>query len=407
MSTALKVAPAPAAPPAAEFGFSLEKSKELAQKWVGQHAQRRMGHWNRVWDNYLAQKADLIRLIDPETGRMAIDASNDWKPNPTEQAALLRQILTSYGQSDFSYYITASTVAQGKILKDDPILAQKVWTTGDLAIKVGMKLSRAIAAWIGLVCKSVQLSACLGNYSAGRRLLARWAANLQKKELPPSTPANEDLIPFLVGEIMEEFASSPKDQKLVLSANGLDILAMSMSTFFTSCLAMNGAYRAGPQQYLADKYTLIAYAYSKLEPCPVEGALLPYKTFRQTIHVDLAHRSAAFMAPYGNQIGPQTHKALRHAIARLIARHHGLAESTDPSWYAQTVSEKLLIQKPFSPPVGGHILPSVDFPSGPLCWDIRLKDSGHATSFNLAWPVPCGNCAAGSLTSPPTLTCCY
>ena len=398
MSTALAEAPVQAAPPAPPepFDFDLDASSELAKDLIERCSGQKLPHWSRVYTGYKTAKADLIRLINPTHGRLKIDVS------PTVPTAHdgLQTLKGMMGKLGYRWYFSDQSFLNGAIENSDPIFS----TCPSSGVIAGMKPSRALAAFLMWHDGACPIWGRILNYQLGIDLLDRWAKNHDGNR----TPCNADLVPFIVGDLMEKSQATFRSD-LVLSANLYDILTMSHHTFFTSCLnPRDGAYRAGAQQYIADGHTLIAYGYTDCRVSDDKKTLVPYKTWRQLIHVDFPNKSAAFMLPYGNKIPDAVHQVIRKAVARLIGQYHGISLHEDG--YNSLVSETSHLKKapmymPVTAKIGGSQFASIDTPSGANCYAIQFKDGGKAPALKLAWPVPCGCGPTCNLNSYSQLTC--
>ncbi len=389
--------PVPSSPPEV-FGFGPEESDAMARKLTEDHLGREVPRWDRVRDAHESAKGPLISLFSTPTRRLAIPPPPAQEPTASSRTLALQNAMLAVGLYHWKDYFGESSFDANWCMTKAGASA-----FGRKGIAEGMKVSRALAALVAGHYGNV--SASINYHPEGREIISRW----KKKNDTPSCPENSVLAPILADEVMKR-AREPRATELVLSGNTLDLLMMSDHCCFYSCLAPDGDWRAGPRQYHADAHTILAYA-SPFTRCHERlGVALPYKTWRQTVHVDLAGGAAYFMKPYIGEVGADRHKGLRRAVASILARNKNVTGHENADWYDASVYEeasrgKITIACPVEKAPAGLRMASIDDMKDGECYRIRLKDGGTFRKLHLAWPVPCPGCDRGDIAKHCSLVC--
>jgi len=251
------------------FSYRLGESARAAKKFLA-HFGCNTTHWPVVTKHYRKAKAKLIRRLDRSTGRVVLKVGG----GKTYDAFF--EECTGCGLGRVVGWILEEDVANDKVSATSPLI-------GAYGSKPGQKLSRALAA------------------------------ALVKDGDNPKVASDK------VCKIYDKWRAS-QGGHLVLSANILDILMSSYHAAFTSCHRPAGEYRAGPQMYVADKQTIVAYFYREARKDEVTGLMLPYKTWRQLVHIDLANTGAALMRHYPGTLPDATHKKLLDLVANVFGK---------------------------------------------------------------------------------------
>ncbi len=273
-----------------EFSFKLEESERVARKFLESYEDRVTDHgWKAVTSHWRKIKKPIITALNPHTGRKVIPI--DLSLSITDKYSKLKNLLITAGANWVANYIDSIDVESNSIQENSLFLAHY-----NTVVKKGQKLSRALVA-----------------------------------AYQHDTKASADEASALIGSVTDRWKAGITG-KLVLSANILDILTVSSNASFTSCHSPDGCHRAGPQQYLADDNTVVAYLYREFRLNKSSGVQLPYKVWRQMIHLDMTAKSAAFMRHYGTYIQDETHKKLRHMVAVVLASVAGQEPPAEPDW---------------------------------------------------------------------------
>lgn len=303
--------------------FHLDESMAAAGKML-EKATGILPNWRKVCENWLEKKRWLIDNLDPQTGRREVDVAA-----PVSVESVTRALVTEFGSL---YWCTALSQAEwqsGRTNSDN-------YLCRNYKAKPNQNLSRALA---GIAQRQLKITA--------DRASAR------------------------IGKVFDSLKSGTCG-KLVLSANILDMLSCSENCSYASCHSLSGSYRAGPQQYLADDSTMVAYFYKE------ERGGAPYKTWRQIIHVN-RDVGALFMTNYGTPINEACHKELRRLVVTAMTG------GTDCKWtLIKRLDWKWLLKQ--SP------LAHIDKPLMAIVFGDKRPE------FRVSDRLPCGRC--GNLVSP-------
>ncbi len=355
------------------FDFELQESLKLSETLYTNVYRRPFKNWFSFTKSYLESKAKLIEHLNPRTGRLVEPLEASLSPHDARKK--ITPLLTGTPSMHFHVldYVEDDELAKGVLSKTSNLRNQMGYVSKDLhaRIKPGMKLTRAFAA-------------IFEHYGM-----------------------TKDRASAYVGKAFESIVVHNKQCNLVVSANILDFLLSSDVSSFTSCHSLlSGGRKAGPLQYLHDGTTLIAYLYEKeadgwdvdasREQGPRSFKLssyglppLPYKIWRQLIHIDLKNRSVLFMRHYGATTVDDTHKRIRKIIA-------GVCRHLDPSleelkWKATELSPEEAARLK---PVTGSDEKSVAFADTPRTVMCFVNDIGHVTMprIRLTASMPCPRC---------------
>ncbi len=245
--------------------FEIDAAGEAVRKLLAQELDNPLRHWDRVMKQYRSAKAELIAALNPTTAR--VTAPLAYELTPAEQCRLLCNSLPDTIRPD--------------LLRENDI--PNVGPTSDMRLvhKVfvpGRKLSRCLAEWA--------VSQCGYSLDDASAKVARWFDRIR-----------------------------PRKGTVVLSCNPWDLLTCSEYCAYSSCHSFDGQYRAGPQEYLADGTTCVAYYWDKVRT--VNGVAVPYKIARQIVHI--GRQSAYFMREYGDP-PPGFYAAVKTLVAGVIRR---------------------------------------------------------------------------------------
>ncbi len=354
------------------FGFGIQESIDLAEKIYGKITSKSTKHWQVLADSYLKNKAKLIEHLDPKTGRLIEPLSADLSSHDAKAKVAAQLLYPPSMRWSALDYIEDDELAKGVLSKDPLIRKQLLHVHEDLykAVKPGMKVTRA-------------LSAIFCHYGM-----------------------TKDAASAHVGKAFESIVVHNKQCQLVVSANILDYLLSSDVSSFTSCHSLfAGGRKAGPFQYLHDETTLIAYLYEKdatywkVEGGPNNGReidiglygypALPYKIWRQLIHIDTGNNAVLFMRHYGATTTEDTHKAIRKIVAG-VCRH--LNPALDGlRWKARDLSP---LEMEDLRPMTGHDKKSVAFADKPRSVMSFITGTGEPALpvIQLTEKMPCPRC---------------
>ena len=369
-----------------EFSYELGESEKLAQKIMESYSGFPLGKWDQRMREYREHKAALIAALGPETGRSVLHID---KAVQTDQSAYdsFFHACESMGMARFAEHCRVDEAVADQVDKKGnsqlPYLCDK--------IKPGMKLGRAFVAYI---TSSTPFGGTFGTYSRktwAQAILQRWHNNNILKGREDRNPTDKEFVDLLADELSRIRARGQKGT-LILSANVLDILLMSMHASFKTCHRIQGEHQAGPQHYLYDGHTTVAYYYSESRPYEdADGIVMPYKTWRQLVHVDLKGQYASLMRQYPSPANSSTETNLIGMIAQAIAKYHNKVD--DPEWAAGKYIKSNHVASPTSGATANDGLGGayVDKTSllGPM---VRRTAAPLHDGFLLGKGVPCLGC---------------
>ena len=316
------------------FGFGLDESAALCKRWLENFGVNTI-EWDAVVNHWKKAKAHLIDALDPKTGRAAV------KVDHAKTLDSLHEAMKLHGNGHLVGLFSETDVKEGeKVSPGSKIIGRYP------EVKEGEKISRAI------VKATIKNSGC-----------------------------SEKCASDLAARIMDSWQAGTKGY-LVLSANIADILMSSWHAAFKSCHRPEGESSGGPQQYLADDQTLVGYFYGEHRPEEVTGTLMPYKTWRQLVHIDLRNKGAIFMREYGTTPADATHKVLRSMAGRLVI-DLAKVEGDDPSWFVRRNKDECTVT--FHNSTSG--------PAYPDEWrNLIAVGSGREFEVTFAKSIPCPSC---------------
>jgi ribosomal protein S26 len=155
-------------------------------------------------------------------------------------------------------------------------------------------------ALVSMVVRGVILTTPIDNTKQNKTISGMKMSKYLKTVLfPSSTPTSiidtfDSMWSMFIQRIL------PEDGKIVLSADPVDFLTMSEANRWQSCHRLHGEYKAGPFGYILDPCTMIAFRPGTETKEHYGGIVLPDKTWRQVVHVDVEHKSAVFGRHYPN-----------------------------------------------------------------------------------------------------------
>ena len=337
---------------------TLDASADFAERVLSSAVPVALDGWKRVVRTYRRVKAPLIAALCPTSGRREYPFI--WEPSPTERAANWRHTLEriAHGASGWEH-------------------------VGDTALEP----LAPCASWFAhhaLTCESL----ALGSVQRDSRLL-RLPGVRKQQSIPRALAAylraerySDNAASAIAGRAAELAHGNATKGTLVLSANIADLLFCSESCNYSSCHSLTGCHRAGPQQYLADAHTIVAYHHEQRRQW--KGATLPHKLYRRIVHIDTAHNSALLMRNYGDTMPTEFHQQLRRVVAQLLCRLAGQDDS-DPKWVHATGKDG-----------SDHITqdrPRLAYIDAQACDHVQLVGGDeHRAEITLATVVPCPGC---------------
>ncbi len=354
----------------AEFDFTIDSSVALAKSIYERTLGKKMGGWDRMVDNWLQAKKPIIDCLDKSTARVVLDTSKEIADGGSMvNVKTFKVIGSNLGINGVTAYLNDEEIRTMLVSAEGTFL-EKFRLCG---VKARQKVGRAIAA--------VLRSAHYGY--------------------------DETTAAATVTKLMDG-STSKAGGKIVLSANILDILLSSEQSAFQTCHRLRGESCAGPLHYVADKSALVAYYYDCFKPASLnEGGivlkdiLLPYKTWRQIVHVDLENQAAVFMRHYGATISDEMHALLRREAAKIIYQATGLqpADGPDPlHWKIQR--HDYTGEKTGSPVKLSKV--GLAYLDAPYC---IIKINGKNPNVSLTDTIPCPCCDKGTLSNAKTMIC--
>ncbi len=386
-----------------KFSFDLDESARAARSILEDHISATLKHWDKNVARYRSAKANLIEALDAKTGRISVALPRS-VPTPGEANTILQTACQYFGFVDFWGGLSSDQAAEDCISPRGIPLCERID-----GIKPGMKLGRAFAAYVTHISGGQPFSYFCRKPWA-QELVRRFQTNLRRKEKEVRDPTDREFVDLVTDEFARRRAMG-KEGTLVLSANLLDLLLMSMHAAFKTCHRLEGEHQAGPQQYLYDGHTAIAYYYQEHRPYDDKPSLnMPYKTWRQLVHIDLKGQYASLMRPYPQKIAPPAQEALVKLIAKVIDGANGLP-TDDPDWTAAKYHTSSHAIHPINcdPTTGsgmtaanGNAATYVDV-IGTIGLRI-LRECRHHAGFTLADRPPCFSCGA-PITKSGLLTC--
>ncbi len=376
---------------AAERGlWDLDKSERIACELLAEQAGCSLDEFDRAMAKYRRRKAQLIDALDPATGRrtVRIDVA------PTE-AQRVRGWTDALGGRACELATAAYDVALrdhdrfGNDRSQKTLDKRRDALAAIRSVQATLESFAAQTPYSAIALDKVRADDyrldCIRDGMTVSRALAKYLRH---------HGADANSASMIVDAVVTAAAVKPTQGTVVLSANVLDILTVSESCSYSSCHSFEGCHRAGPQQYLYDPHTLVAYYYTE-ERC-FDSHKLPYKTFRQMVYVDSASGTAALQRHYPEQYAEGSdHPVLltiRREVARLLMRLRGQDDS-EPRWKIGTEKGDAMI-------LVGADLAYLDRTVGYLA-----LDDGARPTIQLATRVPCLACGK-ELTDPGLLTCC-
>ncbi len=292
-----------------EFSFSIGESAELLERMYRKHAMTKK--FDKLVAKWAESKAPLIEALDKETARRVLPIEFNLPKAEIisrMQAAVNTTPLKYRGIiAEFYRILSHEEITTAKVTKS--LIGRDYIVTGPAELKknirVGQKLTRAMSAW------------------------------LKYSELLNPAP-DEDTVAKVVSDFTDRWNRTGEKGWLVVSANLLDIATSSESCAWSSCHGLIGQYRSGPVEYICDIHTLICYyfqesreftggktAEGKVWNLSGEVPLLPYKLWRQLVHVDNDKLAALFMRQYGRDVQEESHSKVRDVIGDLICKIAG------------------------------------------------------------------------------------
>lgn len=296
------------------FAFGLDESAALAEK-IYQFVGADTSGWSSVDQVWRKRKAKLLDAIGP-SGRIV--KKIEYVVTPAERWQKATENLSPYVPA---VAIDIRDMEAGAIQPNSTLFLWLQRHGIKSRVRKGLKFSRAMAAIV-------------------QEHWQHWAertAGIVETERPGwiAQPMTADRASSIVSNAMQASAGTGSIN-MVLSANIFDILASSELASWKSCHRLNGEYRVGPLQYLMDHHTMVAYTYTEQrDQFRIEGSgtwrpgvKLPFKLWRQLVHVDLDNRAAAFMRHYPQEglFRDDVHKSLRDMVEELIRKACGLPE---------------------------------------------------------------------------------
>ncbi|MDZ7379124.1 MAG: hypothetical protein ONB06_07220 [candidate division KSB1 bacterium] len=349
------------------FDFDLDESAELGRILLERETGRSLPHWQTVVESYRRAKADLIDRLDPRTGRVVVKIKAIADPEAEDEAineALRRLHPRKYSCRD---------IAGWEAVASHPEYCEG--SSSNYCCPVGYL--RANGAYVD------QLS----GVRRGMKFTRALAAALRHVGVTEDAAAKAAT---LVGDALT--AVPREDGYIVLSANILDILMASELAAWRSCHGLSGVHRAGPQQYLHDNQTLVAYFYRKRRRHPhLPDHALPYKLWRQMVYVDFNANAAALQREYGQELPPAAHNELWVEIGKLLG-----APDVSAVWLSEPEQGDVEVY-------GGASLAYVDY-TRRILWVGDEHGPEAPVNVQLAEHVPCAECG-GELSDPRALVC--
>lgn len=339
------------------FDFKLDESARLAGELLEKYSGVKLDRWGDVVARWKAGKADLIAALDPHTGRRVVELHREVTPQDLVEAlcGVLAGLHPQRGRCA-EWGVTPSSrvfcCAVGRLQYYRHALTERGLSAVEevlLGTRTGMKPTRA-------------LRKALLQDGARPEVVARVATQ--------------------VGDALTKVRVS--DGWVVLSANILDVLMASEHASFRSCHTLkDGMYRAGTQQYLPDRHTLVAYYYRDvLEYTPLQR-YLPYKLWRRVVYIGGHRKVALFQKLYGTEFD-----GVQEAVVRLTETIIGPVVSQGFNGGFTTAFEAT----------------RVAYFDNTVCW-VRSDGRVNTPRLRLYFPaVLCGSCG-GNLVRPGDLVC--
>lgn len=369
----------------------------------------RLRHWSAVERGYLSAKRELIDALDPLTGRIVIP----FQRNPTAQDKhqWIRKALSSacYDERTISVQKSAPptaearerwekklTQARSEALRSDEDESNWRFVLPPIAGSINHNLLREFGCALTLTEADTGVAAKDGGLTTLRR------NGEPIKDIRPGQKWTRALAAYLrahgvaddkaseiAGYVADKAQVKPRDGFLTVSANALDILLCSENCYYSSCHNLEGCYRAGPQHYLQDDCTIVAF-YHETEKT-YHGRSLPYKLWRQMVYVDQERGAAALMREYGQGLPDDFGELVRRQVALLLARLKGI--DGEPTWF-RADAKGLRIDR-------GANLAYID---GATEYVQLVKGEDGRPVIALAYDVPCA-CCGSSLDESEQLLC--
>ncbi len=357
------------------FSFNLTESAAFARKALQRTAPAQLERWEYVVRNYRERKRHLIDALNPDTGRRVLPFVRT--PTAQDNHANLHTALTSMAvRADvngaghiyqalvaFRSRISTEESHSGAVAKENSLLTEL-----SNKIRPGMRLTRALSAW------------------------------LTQEDAPPKGrgEAKPDAI---AAQVFQEAQIKPREGFVALSANIADLLLCSECCTYGSCHSLTGCHAAGPQQYLADAQTVVAYYWEETQD--YRGQTMPRKLYRQIIHIDRERSSALLMREYGSGQSEEMRRAVRGAVAELLAAL-AIVDGKDVARDAQGLPNWIHTKADLPQP--RETSPKLAYIDGAECAVQLLSGSKWRPVVRLAEDTPCGACA-GALDCCERLVC--
>jgi hypothetical protein len=314
------------------FHFLLSESAARARALLQNHVDCTLSSWHRVVAQWRRAKGDLIDALDARTGRFVQPYTHELTDD--QRAYSWRNALDSLPRNALSrcegLYARVETAPD----EETRNRARDTWSRAVALHAAALHAENALAA-LSLSLRDDELSAgkLADNATAGKpgQKLSR-ALSAALRAVDGITP---DQAATLTDLLTETAAVKPRTGELVLSANILDLLTCSELASYRSgsCHSFAGCHRAGPQQYLADDCTIVAYYHEGPKP-PAGPPDLPWKLWRSMVYVDADHSSATLQRFYGQSLPQSAVKAVRQMVACLLsALDTGYPLLPPPHWY--------------------------------------------------------------------------
>ncbi len=374
---------------------SLVASSDAARKIIGDEVGRFLPSWGEVFRSYTRAKRPLIDALCPESGRRVFPFTH--KPTDAERVAGWRGALVNSGIN------VDWLAAQAEHAARQPDAAAHQSSMDRAAVKA-RELANLLAP-LAPECERIASYASLTELTdgavTGGSALCTFLSARNGQSFTRALGAyfrkggmSADGASRCVDYLVSAAAVKPREGYAVLSANILDLLCCSENCSYTSCHSLDGCHRAGPQQYLHDGCTLVAYYYEETRKW--KGLHLPHKLSRSIVHIDRERHSAAFQRHYGQAMRPELSALIRRETACLIARLKDGADAGVPHWFRRDGDkDKRVIA------AHGAALAYID----PTVETIQfVRGVKGRPSVRLASTVPCG-CCGNELSEPGALVC--
>lgn len=292
---------------------SLDDSASAAHMILESAIDRSLGSWTSVAQGWKSAKRHLIDALDPRTGRL--NSCYTYTLTETQRIDAYLRALLAVSQDEterialYDWYsnVCRADVCTGQVSADSRLVPH-------CGARVGQRLGRALTAF-----------------------LRSRGIDKGQRYLRPADGSNPErwVTPDLAAEVCERVVVAaqikPRTGWITLSANILDLLTCSEGCSYSSCHALDGCYRAGPQCLVADSCTAVGYYWETT--CNVRGVVVPKKLARVIVHLDSENQSAALVRRYGQSIPDDAWVALRRLVAITLYRLAGKEPGDNPRWF--------------------------------------------------------------------------